>query len=122
MDLNQAIAETVKELKTPMTQATTDDQIQDLQDKLVDGVRRKYSPRNDRVAYLGAILVLSLVLLGVAGIYLYLTVSPLKDPQGAVLIVDGKPVIREMPGELVAFGSAALGALAGLIAPSVMAK
>ena len=77
-------------------------------------IGEKYNPQTDPLAYRAVIFFLGAVVIIVAITYAWYTLTP------DVLAVDGTPVrkLRDLPDALIALGSAAIGALAGLLAPS----
>lgn len=97
----------------PLAGAGTTDAIEKLLPKIVEDIQAGYDPRTDPFAYRAVIIILGLVAILVAITYAWYTLTP-----GAV----GKNgtvshTLRDLPDALIALGAAAVGALAGLLAP-----
>lgn len=90
-----------------LAQAGTRDAVQLLAPQIAAEIEKTYKPQNDPFAYRAVIVIMGAVVVIVAITYAWYTLTP--DVPGT------KP--RELPDALIALGSAAIGALAGLLAP-----
>jgi len=97
-----------------LADAGTAEAVQKLAPEIAREIEANYNPKNDPFAYRAVIVILGTVVVGVAITYAWYTLTP------DTVLADGKRVhaLRDLPDALIALGSAAMGALAGLLAPT----
>ena len=109
------VAQRVLELNaTQLADAGTADAVEKLLPKIARAIEESYNPKSDRFAYRAVIVILGTVVVGVTITYAWYTLTP------DTVLADGKRIhaLRDLPDALIALGSAAMGALAGLLAPT----
>ena len=82
--------------------------VEDLAPKIAAEIKSEFDPKKDSFSYRAVIVILGIVVVVVALTYAAYTLIPI--PQGDTQ--------RDLPDALIALGSAAVGALAGLLAPA----
>ena len=113
-DLNETVQRVLESNKAELKAATSDQQIEAVAKDVARQVVNDYNPGNDRWAYMSVILILGIVLVVVSYTYASYALTPgVVDSKGVVV-----PKLAELPDALIALGSAAIGALAGLLAPT----
>ena len=94
--------------------AGTMEAVEQLAPQIAREIENSYNPRTDPFAYRAVIIILGIVVIAVAITYAWYTQTP------DVAAAGNEPArqLRALPDALIALGSAALGALAGLLAPA----
>ena len=113
-DIAEAVRDALAANATALARAGSEDAVNQLSPQIVMDAEKRYDPRDDPWAYKAVIIILGLVVISVAVTYAWYTLTP--DTIGP----DGKVVqkLRDLPDAFIALGSAAVGALAGLLAPA----
>ena len=99
---------------TELAKAQTPDAVDQLVTKIVKDAEERYEdPRTDPWAYRAVIVILGIIVLGVLFVYGFHSLTP------DLAAVGNQParILRPLPEALIAIGSVALGALAGILAP-----
>ena len=97
----------------PLAVAGTTEAIEKLVPQIAEEIESGYNPRTDPFAYRAVIIILGIIAIIVAITYAWYTLTP------DTVAADGKVIrkLRDLPDALIALGAAAVGALAGLLAP-----
>ena len=113
-DIAESIRGALEAHASDLANAATPDAVDQLVPGIVRDAERRYDPRDDPWAYKAVIIILGLVVVAVAITYAWYTLTP------GIVGPDGKVVhkLHDLPDAFIALGSAAVGALAGLLAPA----
>ena len=112
-DLKQTAQSVLEENKELLAGAKTEEAVEELLPTIARQIEQRWDPRDDRWAYMAVIGILGVVLVVVSYTYMRYALTPDTFANGAK--VGG---LRDLPDALIALGSAAIGALAGLLAPT----
>ena len=113
MNEQQVIAEVLSESTTALANAKDEGEVELVLSDIPDKVQKALGPRTDPAAYRVAIWVLGIVAVIVVITYAWWTLTPLTN---------GKSSLNDLPDALIAIGSAAVGALAGILMPATRSK
>ena len=113
-DIAESVRGAIEAHAKELAQAQTSDAVDQLVPKIVkDAEERFEDPRTDPWAYRAVIVILGVIVLGVLFVYGFHSLTP------DVAAAGNQParILRPLPEALIAIGSVALGALAGILAP-----
>lgn len=113
MDNKEAIAEVLSQSTAALVSAKDETEVEKVLSEIPDKVEKALGPRTDPAAYRVAIWVLGIVAVIVVITYAWWTLTPLTN---------GKSSLNDLPDALIAIGSAAVGALAGILMPATRNK
>lgn len=106
LNLKDAIERAIADNANELAAADSAGAIEQLAPKIAQEAEAQYDATKDKFSYRAVIVILGLVALGVAFTYALHTLTPTTKP------------LRDLPDALIALGSAAVGALTGLLAPA----
>lgn len=106
MNITQATRTVLEANADRLASAGTSQAIGDLLPKITEEIEQAYKPHSDKFTYRAVVIILGSVVLVVAITYAWYTLTPTGTG------------LRDLPDALIALGSAAVGALAGLLAPA----
>jgi hypothetical protein len=115
MDTVTEVAQRVLEANaTQLAGAADTDAVRQLAPQIAKEIENSYNPQSDPFAYRAVIIILGIVVVAVAITYAWYTLTP--DVPATANSPGVK--LRDLPDAFIALGSAAVGALAGLLAPA----
>ena len=112
-NLEQAVRGAVQANATQLANAGTPADVEQIVPAIIKDAERIFTPHTDRRAYLMVIIILGIVIVGVLIVYGIHTLTP----DRAATATQAARTMRNLPEALIALGSVAIGALAGILAP-----
>lgn len=114
-DIAESVRGALEAHASALANAGTPDAVDQLVPKIVkDAEKRFEDPRTDPWAYRAVILILGIIVVGVLVVY---GIHSLTVDVAATATTPAR-ALRPLPEALIAIGSVALGALAGILAPA----
>ena len=114
-DITESVRGALEAHSSALANAGTQDAVDQLVPKIVKDAKERFeNPRTDPWAYRAVIVILGLIVVGVLLVYGIHSLTP----DEAATATSGARTLRDLPEALIAIGSVALGALAGILAPT----
>ena len=112
-DLAESVRTALAANASDLAKAGTEDAVDKLVPQIVKDAEKSFSPQSDPWSFRAVIVILGTIVLGVLFVYGFHTLTP------DVAAAGDQPArtLRPLPEALIAIGSVALGALAGILAP-----
>jgi len=107
--VESAVTKAIELNAQDLANAGTPDAVNELAGKIAEDVNQVFDGRKDKFSYRAVIVILGVVVVLVTITYAMYALTPLNK---------GDATLPDLPDALISLGAAAIGALAGLLAPA----